>query len=130
MYDNQSKQSIIKSHMSGFHQNPFILHELILQIPLFRNYEICDINSCKINGSWWEPDICDFIIDWFSCHAWLFLSCPMTCLKLLFNYALTPFCDSALSFANQVRIRFHFDYSLCIFWYSCVHDWFEYSLFS
>ena len=39
MYDNQINQLIIKSHMSGPHQIPFILHELISQIPLFWNYE-------------------------------------------------------------------------------------------
>ena len=39
MYDRRINQSIIKSHMSGSHQNPFILHELISQIPLFWNYE-------------------------------------------------------------------------------------------
>ena len=39
MYDRRINQSIIKSHMSGSHQNPFILHELISQIPLFWSYE-------------------------------------------------------------------------------------------
>ena len=43
-------------------------------------------------------------------------------------YALTPFCDSALPSVDQVRIYFYFGYSLCIFWYSYVHDWFKYSL--
>ena len=45
-------------------------------------------------------------------------------------HALTLICDSALPFADQVRIHFHFGYSLCMFCFSYVHDSFKYSLFS
>ena len=49
---NQSiNQSIIKSHMSGSHQNPFILHELISQIPLYHNYEKKTFMPIKIKRS-------------------------------------------------------------------------------
>ena len=41
-----------------------------------------------------------------------------------------PVCDSALPFADQVHIHFHFGYSLCMFCFSYVHDSFKYSLFS
>ena len=60
------------------------------------NNGIYGFGPCKINGYWWEPDICDFITDWFSCHAWLFIFCPMTCLKLFFNCALTSLFDKRI----------------------------------
>ena len=49
-------------------------------------------------------------------HAcyWCFFICfgDMSDILYVHYYALTPFCDSALSFADQVRIHFHFSYPL------------------
>ena len=106
-------------------------HELNSVIP---NNGICGINSCKNERLWWGPNICDFLmidwlISWFNCHAWSILFCSMTCSKLFLNCALTSLLDSALWFVTQVRIYSHSGISICMFWFSYVHDSSGYSLF-
>ena len=70
----QLNQSVIKSHMSGSHQYPFILHGLISQIPLFWNYEN-DIHAYiklreKKNTIWklemfeWKLDFWNLFENW------------------------------------------------------------------
>ena len=50
------------------------------KIPWFSSNEIYGIDLCKINGLWWGPYICDFmidlLIDWFISYMWLIYSVP------------------------------------------------------
>ena len=75
------------------------------------------------------PWLIDWLIDLFAMHDWFILFLDMR-LIIPVPCSLTMFHDSALPFAGQVRTHFHFGYSLCIFWFSYVHDNFRYSLFS
>ena len=95
---------------------------------------IYGINSCKNNGLWWGPYICDFMIDllisWLAFPTWLICSVLDMRLIISVHNSLTLFHVSALLFASQVRIRSYSGYFLYIFWFSYVHDWFEYLLIS
>ena len=90
------------------------------------------IDSCKVNGLWWGPNIWDSMIDglfgWFGCHTWFIL--PMICMWPSFNCALISLLDSALKIVAQVRICPYSGIAIRMFWYSYVHDWFEYLLIS
>ena len=75
------------------------------------------INFFKIKRIWTKCYVC-----YWCSFIWLG---DMSDMLYVHCYALTLICDSALPFADQVRIHFHFGYSLCMFWFSYVHDSFR-----
>ena len=92
------------------------------------NNGINGINSCKNNRALvGAPHT--WLIDWL-----IYLSCTidliysLICASLyLFIIHWSCFMIAHLSLGVQLRTHSHFDYSLCMFWYSYVHDRSEYS---
>ena len=88
--------------------------------------EFTELIHAKINGLWWGAHIWDWLIDSLAICDWfiLILDMHIIILCLITNLVF----DSALWLVVQVHIHSHPDHSLYIFWFSYVHDWFEYPL--